>query len=97
LIPDVCLLQPDDSAANLVTAPPVLCVEILSPSDLLPFTVKKCQAYLQWGVLACWIVDPESKQAWVSDPDGLREISTTGTLEAGAVAKAMSDVFPNTV
>jgi len=33
LIPDVCLLQPDDAAANLVTAPPVLCVEILSPSD----------------------------------------------------------------
>ena len=93
LIPDVCVLQPDDDATNLVLRPPVLCIEILSPSDRFAFTVQKCRDYLDWGVPACWIFDPTASRAWVSDSRGLHEV-TTGLLEAGPITLAMSEVFP---
>ena len=94
LIPDVSVLQPDDAADNIVTEPPLLCIEILSPSDRFSFTVKKCQDYLEWGVLACWILDPETKRAWVSDAEGLHEATMTAALEAGEISLAMTDIFP---
>ena len=93
LIPDVCVLQPDDATENMVTDPPLLCIEILPPSDRFSFTINKCRAYLEWGVPVCWILDPDARGAWTSSIDGLHEAGEDSLLEAGPIALAMSDVF----
>jgi len=94
LIPDVCLLRADDSSENLVTIPALLCIEILSPSDRFSYTVKKCREYLNWGVPFCWILDPEERNAWVSDASGLHPVPAGGMVEAGPFSLALAEIFP---
>ena len=53
-VPDLCVVQPSIPEDGLaITEPPILCAEILSPSERFADTEKKCQDYLRWGVEAC--------------------------------------------
>jgi len=48
-IPDICVVEIDSPENDFaLTTPPLLCVELISPSDRLSVTVKKCQEYLRW-------------------------------------------------
>ena len=94
LIPDVCVLQPGQFEDGIVNPPAILCVEILSPSDRFSYTAKKCKEYLNWGVQACWIFDPETKEAWVATNAGIVQVPEGGTLEAGAISLPLADIFP---
>ena len=65
LLPDLILTR-DVPQPRVITAPPVLCVEILSPEDTLAETQRKCQHYFEMGVTACWIIDPERRRGYWS-------------------------------
>ena len=52
--------QPD-----VLTEPPLLVVEILSPDDRYSDMQQRAQDYLRMGVETIWIVDPESRTARV--------------------------------
>ena len=93
LIPDVCLLAYAHGERGLVTKPPMLCIEILSPSDRFSYTVKKCKEYVRWGVPACWIFDPEEKEAWFYDAEGLHEVQADGVLRCGSIELALREVW----
>ena len=49
----------DSDWTTLMDGPPVLAVEILSPSDLQEDIVDKVRKYLQAGVALVWVVDPD--------------------------------------
>jgi Uma2 family endonuclease len=53
----------------LYDAPPVLAVEVLSPSDTNEDVWEKVHTYLDAGVLRVWIVDPDLKTVTVHRPD----------------------------
>jgi Uma2 family endonuclease len=59
-VPDVVVLvsgpQPDT-----LTEPPLLVIEILSPSDSYTDTVERTQDYWQMGVETVWIIDPKTR------------------------------------
>ena len=55
-------------AAFLIDGPPVLAVEILSPSDKHEDVVEKLQLYLESGVAVVWIVDPDLRHVTVYRP-----------------------------
>jgi Uma2 family endonuclease len=59
-IPDVALLtlgsQPD-----VITDPPLLVVEILSPDDSYSDTQERAKDYREMGVETVWIVDPKTR------------------------------------
>jgi len=93
LIPDVCVLTADNVEVGVVTQPPLLCIEILSPSDRFAYTARKCKQYLDWGVPTCWILDPEAREAWVSDSAGLHPVAEGGALEAGFILLGIDEVF----
>jgi Uma2 family endonuclease len=57
LRPDVTLVRPGAHPDRL-TEPPLLVVEILSPSDTLRATQQKCEKYREMGVQDMWIIDP---------------------------------------
>jgi Uma2 family endonuclease len=60
-VPDVCvvLARPVGPAGRrIVTEPPFLCVEILSPEDSMVETLEKVREYLSFGVEWVWIIDP---------------------------------------
>ncbi len=58
--------QTDRNAADY-NGPPVLAVEILSPSDKHEETVRKVQAYLETGVIV-WELDPYFRTVRVHRP-----------------------------
>ena len=73
-IPDVCATLGDPSE-EVLSRPPFLCVEILSPEDRMSRIEMRIQDYLGMGVPFVWILDPLTKQAYVATKaEGLREI-----------------------
>lgn len=63
LKPDVALV-PFGAMPQRLVDPPLLAVEILSPSDRLTTTKRKCEKYREMGVRSLWIVDPEERTGW---------------------------------
>lgn len=93
-VPDICIVQPGGPANEFaIEDPPLLCVEILSPSDRLSDMVKKCQEYLRWGVPSCWILNPETQEAWTVNMTGIDIVPADGVLRAGEISVAMPEVF----
>ena len=58
-VPDLCVTfgEPDE---DVFTAPPYLCIEILSPDDVAAEVSAKAAEYLAFGVSYVWVVDPVS-------------------------------------
>jgi Uma2 family endonuclease len=57
---------------RFLTAPPVLVIEILSPDDRWSEVRGKVNDYRGFGVPHIWIVDPERREVWVAEGEGLR-------------------------
>lgn len=52
------------------TDPPLLCIEIQSPSQSLEEMVEKTGVYFQFGVRSCWIIAPAVQGVFVYDRPG---------------------------
>ena len=79
-VPDVCLTL-GDPGEEILTRPPFLCIEILSPEDRMSRVETRINDYLEMGVKYIWVLDPQTRQAFSATPsDGLREVKT-GALE----------------
>ena len=83
-IPDVCVLAADAPWEKIIGTPPFLCIEILSPGDTLPKLMMRVRDYFEMGVAACWVIDPESREAWTATPDRLDTVRD-GILKAGEI------------
>lgn len=71
----------DDAA--LVEGPPVLAVEVLSPSDKHEDIVLKVISYLDAGVPLVWVVDPSFRTVLVYRPDAEPELFNVNDELAG--------------
>ncbi|HEX9734827.1 MAG TPA: Uma2 family endonuclease [Thermoanaerobaculia bacterium] len=78
------------------TEPPLLVVEILSPTQSVDELIRKAEAYLDAGVKSCWIVQPSLKTISVVEA-GKPPLTFTGgelTDPATAITVRVEDVFP---
>jgi len=74
-LPDVMVLADAASYPAVIEQPPLLCIEIVSPDDKLPDLVIRAGDYLSMGVPATWILDPETKRAFIYSEQGTAESS----------------------
>ena len=58
-IPDVCCFR-KRLEGRIITEPPVLCIEILSPEDRFSRVEARIADYLAMGVPYVWVIDPEN-------------------------------------
>ena len=72
--------------------PPHLCIEILSEEDTPAKIFTKCRQYHDWGVLHCWIFDPEARIAWQFDP-GSEPLPVTDRIAAGEIHFSVERLF----
>ena len=79
LIPDVCVLRLGLPRERILTRPPLIAIEILSPEDTLRRASLKAIEYLEFGVEHVWVIDPEKRVAYNGSMDGL-QIVPTGEL-----------------
>jgi Uma2 family endonuclease len=72
-IPDVCVLAADSPREQIITQPPILCIEVLSPKDRISRLQDRVDDYFAMGVPHVWILDPESRRGFHYTSDGMRE------------------------
>jgi len=76
-VPDVCVVidKPEgEPGRRIVTRPPYLCVEILSPEDAAVETMDKVREYLDFGVAWIWVIDPVSLSGQVHSRNGVASV-----------------------
>ncbi len=91
-VPDICFLAEGAPRQKIVTVPPALCIEILSPEDTLTRTLERIKDYFGMGVPICWIIDPVSREAWSATPGRLDDV-TDGVLRAGDIEMPLAEVL----
>lgn len=77
--PDVLVLRADAPKEQILTHPPLIVIEILSPEDRLSRFQQRMEDYLDFGVEHIWIVDPQTRRAWTADRFGMH-LAQSGTL-----------------
>ena len=72
-VPDVCLVVGPKPEGQIVTKPPFLVVEVLSPDDRADDLQEKVDDYLVFGVKYVWVVNPRTGRGYVHTSEGSRE------------------------
>lgn len=85
-VPDILVIDRNAADEQIITHPPVLCVEILSPEDRIGRMEAKIQEYLDFGVRAVWVVDPQMRTAYECAGGSLRDWKAVETLTVAGTA-----------
>ncbi len=67
------------------TDPPLVVVEILSPTQGYQSVMEKVEAYFRNGVKSCWIVSPPFHTITILRPDGTEEVVHSGVAKDPAI------------
>jgi Uma2 family endonuclease len=75
-IPDLCVIL-GKTDEQILTKPPFLCIEILSPEDRMKRVKERVTDYLEMGVPYVWVLDPKTKRTYVAtSAESLHEVKT---------------------
>jgi Uma2 family endonuclease len=80
-VPDLVVVRPGQQP-DVLTAPPLLVVEILSPDDTYSDTEERARDYRAMGVETVWIIDPKTRSGRMcvgTDWVGARRLEVAGT------------------
>ena len=93
-VPDLCVVlsQPGE---QILTKPPFLCIEILSPEDRVKRMEERVNDYLEMGVPHVWVLDPKSKRAYSATATKSLSEVTAGVLtpENPALEVPLNQIF----
>lgn len=88
-VPDLSIYrrEPLDLRHDLVrrTDPPLVAVEICSPTQGFLEIMEKVDAYLAAGVLSVWVVTPPIRNVTIFTPDGFEHPFTSGIVTDPAI------------
>ncbi len=73
-VPDICVVVGPEPGEQILTRPPAICVEVVSPEDRMSRIQEKIDDYLRFGVRCVWVIDPKTRRAWMYTPDGIAEV-----------------------
>src|SRR3954452_12251839 len=73
-VPDVCVVVGTEPDEQIFTQPPFLCIEILSPEDRMSRMQDRIHDYLTFGVRYVWVIDPQTRRAWIYTSDSIHEV-----------------------
>jgi Uma2 family endonuclease len=90
-VADVCCVR-RRPAGGVITDPPVLVIEILSPDDTVPQTEERIRDYLAMGVPYVWLINPRRlDRAWIYEPGRRREVYDR-ILTAGPITVSLDEL-----
>ncbi len=72
-VPDVVLVAGPQPAGRIITAPPHLVVEVLSPDDRAAAVQDKIDDYLAFGIPYVWVVNPGTGRGYIHTAEAARE------------------------
>lgn len=93
-VPDVCVLPMGVQTDPIVTRPPLIVIEILSPKDTMRHVNRKATEYLHFGVEHVWWIDPEAREAFRATTGGLERVPGGElTVPGTPILVRLGDVF----
>lgn len=63
-VPDICVCSASSTDRRIVTTPPLLVVEVLSPEDRIDRYHQRIADYREMGIQGIWVLDPETNRGW---------------------------------
>jgi Uma2 family endonuclease len=93
-IPDITVTAAGLEWQRILRTPALLFVEILSPEDTMARVRQRVDDYLSFGTEHIWVVDPESRKAYVATQRGFEE-PTNGVLAIPGteISVVLSELF----
>ena len=87
----MCRTKPTE---QILTTPPLICIEILSKDDRMGRCRKESTIICKFGVRYVWVVDPRTHRAWIYTKDGSHE-AKDGILrtENPAIELPLPEIF----
>ena len=73
-IPDITVLTGSRPSGGIITEPPFLCIEILSPDDRMQQMQERIDDYLAFGVRYVWLIHPHTRRAFVYTSGEVTEV-----------------------
>jgi len=94
LVPDVCVLRLGSPREKILTHPPLIAIEILSPEDTLRRIASKSLEYLEFGVPHVWVIDPQKRAVYVGAETGLSLVpSGELAVQGGPIRVRAAELF----
>jgi Uma2 family endonuclease len=92
--PDVLVLRSDAPREQILTHPPLIAIEILSPEDRMSRFRVKIDDYVAFGVENIWIIDPATRTAMTAGRFGLHPVETGElTVEGTPIRVDLNELF----
>ncbi|HEX4321915.1 MAG TPA: Uma2 family endonuclease [Acidobacteriaceae bacterium] len=76
LVPDVTVLRVGTPREPILTRPPLITIEIMSPKDTLRRAQEKAAEYRSFGVENIWVIDPRKRVAHADTGAGFTLVSS---------------------
>jgi Uma2 family endonuclease len=93
-VPDLSVLRADAPREQIITHPPLIVIEILSPEDRLSRFQDRIDDYLAFGVENIWIIDPDRREAYTATASGLHPVrSNELTVPETPIRVVLSELF----
>jgi len=92
-IPDICVMRKSQAPEPVLTRPPFLCIEILSPEDRMTRVMERVKEYFAFGVEHVWILDPETRTAYAPERDIVREVRDKLETRDPDISIDLAEVF----
>lgn len=92
-IPDLLVIAGAEPDEEILSTPPLICVEILSPEDCMARMQKKIHEYLTFGVRYVWVLVPETREAFVYTLDGIEKAAGALRTANPPIEIPLSQVF----
>jgi Uma2 family endonuclease len=80
-VPDVAVLSLDYPREQVITHPPLICIDVLSKRDTFRSVRQRVADYAAMGVKNIWLFEPEERKVWVCTADSMTKV-TSGVLTA---------------
>jgi Uma2 family endonuclease len=93
-IPDVTVMAGSKPSEPIIRRPPAVAVEVLSPDDRAGDLEEKINDYLAFGIPYIWIINPETRRAYIHTRKGSHE-AKDGMLraESAGLEVPLSEIF----
>lgn len=93
-VPDLSVLCANAPREQILTHPPLIAIEILSPEDRLSRFQERIEDYLVFGVEHIWIIDPEHRRAFTATASGLHPVHSDDlTVPGTPIRVVLSELF----
>jgi Uma2 family endonuclease len=93
-VPDVAIVAGPKPDGRIISSPPLIVVEVLSPDDRAGDLQEKIDDYLAFGVPCVWVVNPKTQRGYMYTASGSRECRD-GVLRSsdGSLEVPLSELF----